>query len=357
MAPSASFSDCECKGRVFFLICKLFQRKILFFYYLCRCYYKIPLFIMLNWILLIVGFAMITVGATWLTNGSAAVAQRLKISEFIIGMTIVAVGTSLPELTVSIASTFAGSADMAIGNVVGSNIFNILFILGICALIRPVSFTRNNLRVDIWLCLAVSIGLVVMLLWGGKLSRLEGIMMLLCYIVIILISIKLGKSEQETSVDTEQDTENFSWFKSLIWIALGLAGLVFGADLTLDSATTIAREFGISERVIGITLLAGGTSLPELAASIASVSKGHGALALGNVIGSSIANILLILGACATITPLAMGGITVIDLIALIVAVILLTISARMFGYRVITRMEALVFLAAYIGYIFYLIH
>ena len=355
MAPTASFSDCECKGRDFFLICKLFQRKILFFYYLCRCYYIIPNFNMLDWIILLAGFAMITIGATWLTNGSAAVAHRLKISEFIIGMTIVAVGTSLPEMTVSIASTFAGSSDMAIGNIVGSNIFNTLFILGVCALIKPVSFTRNNLRVDIWLCLAASVALLAMI-WGGTLSRIEGIILTLCYVGIILLSIKLGKSELEASGEAEDAPESTSWTKSLLMIAVGLASLIFGADITLDSAISIARNFGISERVIGITLLAGGTSLPELAASIAAISKGHGALALGNVIGSNIANILFILGTCSVISPLAMGAITPIDLYTMVGAVVLLAISAKMFGHRVITRMEAVVFLAAYVAYILYLI-
>lgn len=309
----------------------------------------------LTWILLIIGFVMITSGATWLTNGSAAIAQRLKMSEYIIGMTIVAVGTSLPELTVSVASTFAGSADMAIGNIVGSNVFNILFILGICALIKPVSFTKNNLRVDIWLCLAVSLALVAML-WGGKLSRIEGIVMVLCYIAVIIFSIKSGNKEQGVQEDEPQESSKFSWIKSLLLVALGLLALVYGADLTLDSAITVARSLGISERVIGITLLAGGTSLPELAASLVAVSKGHGALALGNVIGSNIANILLILGSCATITPLAMGSITYIDLGVLFGAAVLLAISARVFGHRVITRMEAVAFLAAYVLYIWYLI-
>ena len=309
----------------------------------------------LTWILLIIGFVMITSGATWLTNGSAAIAQRLKMSEYIIGMTIVAVGTSLPELTVSVASTFAGSADMAIGNIVGSNIFNILFILGICALIKPVSFTKNNLRVDIWLCLAVSLALVAML-WGGKLSRIEGIVMVLCYVAVIIFSIKSGNKEQGVQEDEPQESSKFSWIKSLLLVASGLGALVYGADLTLDSAITIARNLGISERVIGITLLAGGTSLPELAASLVAVSKGHGALALGNVIGSNIANILLILGSCATITPLAMGSITYIDLGVLFGAAVLLAISARLFGHRVITRMEAVAFLAAYVLYIWYLI-
>ena len=306
----------------------------------------------LTWILLIVGFFLITYGASWLTNGSSAVAQRLHISEFIIGMTIVAVGTSLPELTVSVASTISGSADLAIGNIVGSNIFNILFILGICSIISPVSFSRNNLRVDIGVCLSVSI-LLALMLWGGTLSRIEGLALMLLYIAIISLSIKMGKKE---AAEVEDDTNAIlPWWKSIMFICVGFAALVFGADLTLDSAVAIARNFGISERIIGITLLAGGTSLPELAASLVALSKGHGALALGNVMGSNIANILLILGTCATISPLTMNGITSIDLGVMVGAAVMLVVSALLFGYRKITRAEGVAFLAAYIIYIWYL--
>ena len=214
---------------------------------------------------------------------------------------------------------------------------------------------KEQPRVDIWLCLAVSLALLAML-WGGKLSRIEGIVMVLCYVAVIIFSIKSGNKEQGVQEDEPQESSKFSWIKSLLLVALGLVALVYGADLTLDSAITIARSLGISERVIGITLLAGGTSLPELAASLVAVSKGHGALALGNVIGSNSANILLILGSCATITPLAMGSITYIDLGVLFGAAVLLAISARVFGHRVITRMEAVAFLAAYVLYIWYLI-
>ncbi len=307
----------------------------------------------LTWILLIVGFCLITFGASWLTNGSSAVAQRLKISEFIIGMTIVAVGTSLPELTVSVASTINGSADLAIGNIVGSNIFNILFILGLCSVIKPVLFSRNNLRVDIGVCLAVT-SLLALMLWGGSLSRIEGIALLLLYIAIITISIKMGKAE--AAIEAEDEVKDIlPWWKSIMFICVGFAALVYGADLTLDSAVAIARDFGISERIIGITLLAGGTSLPEVAASLVALSKGHGALALGNVIGSNIANILLILGTCATISPLTMSGITVVDLGVMVGAAVMLVISALLFGYRKITRAEGVAFLAAYIIYIWYL--
>ena len=354
MAPSTTlFVIASAKVDKKFILANFFKEKFYFFtIFVPQIIKHLYKYMILTWILLIIGFVMITAGATWLTNGSAAVAGKLKISEFIIGMTIVAVGTSLPEMTVSIASVASGSADMAIGNVVGSNIFNTLFILGICAVVAPVAFTRSNIRVDIWLCLAVSVLLVAML-WNGSLSRVEGIIMLLLYIAIICTTIKMNKAEQSEEVDLQ----NFSWIKSILMIGIGFGALVYGADLTLNSAVKIATSFGISERVIGITLLAGGTSLPELAASLVAASRGHGALALGNVIGSNIANILLILGSCATITPLCMNGITRIDLLVLLGSVVLLVISALLFGHRKITRSEGLAFLVAYGLYIWYLIN
>ena len=303
-------------------------------------------------ILLVVGFTLITFGANWLTNGASAIAKRLHISEFIIGMTIVAVGTSLPELTVSLASAFSGSADMAIGNVVGSNIFNTLFILGICALFSPVVFSRNNIRIDTPICILVSLTLLVMLI-GGTLSRIEGIILLLLYIVAMFISFKTNKPEEN---DEEDNDEKFSWVKSLLMLIGGLVALIYGADTTLNSAVEIARHFNISERIIAITLLAGGTSLPELAASLTAAAKGRGALALGNIIGSNIANILLILGSCSTILPLTMNGITTIDLLVMVGSSVLLLLSALLYGQRRITRAEGVIFLAAYIGYIYYLI-
>lgn len=308
----------------------------------------------LTWILIIVGFTLLTVGATWLTNGSAAVAKRLNINEFIIGMTIVAVGTSLPEMTVSVASTIAGSADIAIGNVVGSNIFNILFILGTCALFTPVIFSRNNIVIDTPLCILVSIGLVLMLT-DGTLSLIEGIALLACYIAVIYISYRTSKAEH-SEVESENIAQ-FSWLKSIAMIVVGFVALIYGANLTLNSAIDIARDLGVSERVIAITLLAGGTSLPELAASLIAAIKGHGALALGNVIGSSIANILLILGCCATISPLTMSGITMIDLLVMVGAAVLLLISALLYGHRKVTRIEGIIFLCAHIVYIWYLIN
>lgn len=310
----------------------------------------------ISWILLIIGFVLISVGATWLTNGSAAIAQKLKVSEYVIGMTIVAVGTSLPELTVSMASVFEGSADMAIGNIVGSNMFNTLLILGVCALFAPVIFTKSNIRMDIPICIAVSIALLAML-WGGTLSRVEGIVLLLCYIVVLYISFRTGKAEAQDETDEIGTNGNFSWLKATAMVIIGLVGLIFGADMTLDSAIAIARDLGVSERVIAITLLAGGTSLPELAASLTAISKGHSSMALGNVVGSNVANILLILGSCATIAPLTMSGITTIDLLTMVGSAVLLLLSAILYGHRRITRPEGIIFLIAYIGYIWYLIN
>ena len=194
---------------------------------------------------------------------------------------------------------------------------------------------------------------MLVMLIGGTLSRIEGIILLLLYIVAMFISFKTNKPEEN---DEEDNDEKFSWVKSLLMLIGGLVALIYGADTTLNSAVEIARHFNISERIIAITLLAGGTSLPELAASLTAAAKGRGALALGNIIGSNIANILLILGSCSTILPLTMNGITTIDLLVMVGSSVLLLLSALLYGQRRITRAEGVIFLAAYIGYIYYLI-
>ncbi len=309
------------------------------------------------WLLLAVGLVLLTVGATWLTNGSVAVAKRLRISEYLIGMTIVAVGTSLPELTVSTASTIAGNADVAIGNVVGSNIFNVLLILGVCSLFAPVLFTRNNVRIDAPICIVVSLMLAAMLS-NGSLSRVEGVVMLVLYVAVLVLSYRISRQENKES-ELAENTEapvKFVWWRSLGMIILGLGGLIYGATLTLESATEIARSLGVSESVIAITLLAGGTSLPELAASMAAMLKGHGALALGNVLGSNIANILLILGLCSTVMPLQMSDVTMVDIAVMVGAAVAVLVAALVVGHRRITRGEGLVYLAAYAVYIWYLV-
>ena len=312
-------------------------------------------------LLLIVGLGLILAGANFLTDGSAAVAQRLRVPEFIIGLTIVAVGTSTPELVVSVLSAIAGKSDVAIGNIVGSNIFNVFVILGICALIRPLPLTRSTIRRDIPTGMVVSLLLFVLasdaLLHLGPTDRLgrgDGILMLILYIALMWYTIRAaGRTEEAPAEGTK--AQMAPWLAAVMIVG-GLAGLVFGGELFLDSATALARQLGVSESVIAITLVAGGTSLPELASSVVSLVKGKADMALGNVIGSNIANILLILGLSATINPLTMGGITTTDLAVVILTSLLLFLTAFTFRRRAVDRWEGVIFLVIYALYIWQLV-
>ena len=313
----------------------------------------------MDYILLIVGLALLTVGADLLTKGCVGMAARFRVPEFIVGLTVMAVGTSMPELTVSTLSAINGNSDMAIGNVTGSNIFNILIILGICAMVRPMVFTRENIRRDIPICIGVSALLLVMALYIGSpegIGRLEGIILFLLYIAFVLYSIRSAKQDApdvEAGTDDGRQTETtMGWGKVILFIAIGLAGLIYGGNLCLNSATAIARAWGVSEAIIAITIVAAGTSLPELASSVAATASGKLSLALGNIIGSNVANILLILGMCGTIKPLTMGGITPIDMWMVVGAAVILLLSALAIGRRRITRVEGLMYLAIYVGYV-----
>ena len=318
-------------------------------------------------LLLILGLALILGGANFLTDGSAALAQRFRVPEFIVGLTIVAVGTSTPELVVSVLSAAAGNSDVAIGNVVGSNIFNVFVILGICALIAPLPLTGGNIRRDIPFVTAASVLLLLFtsdrLLGLGQadaIGRIDGIIMLLLYIALIRYTIR---AEGRTAVQATPETaaagkpqRGKAMWLIVVMIVGGLAGLVFGGERFLRSATAIARALGVSESVIAITLVAGGTSLPELASSVVSLIKGKADMALGNVIGSNIANILLILGLSATINPLTLGGITRIDLLVVLLSSVLLFVSAFTFRRKAVDRWEGVLFLVIYALYIGYLI-
>ena len=315
----------------------------------------------MNVILLIVGLVLILVGANYLTDGSAALARRFNISEFIVGLTIVAIGTSTPELVVSVISALHGSGEMAIGNVTGSNLFNGLLILGITTLIRPVPLTSDNIKKDIPLGILASIVLLVVccdVLLGSDLrnniGRDEGIILLLLFVVFISYTIFSAKAPEVEEAAEEQKPMPI-WLM-LIMIVGGLAALVFGGNLFQTSAVEVARTLGVSESMIAITLLAGGTSLPELAASVVSAVKGKAEMAMGNVLGSNISNIFLVLGASATITPLSLGGITMVDLLAVLGASILLWITAFSFKRNKIDRPEAVILIVAYIAYIWYMV-
>lgn len=314
------------------------------------------------YITLILAFALIIVGAMWLTDGSVAVASRFKVPEFIVGLTIVAIGTSMPELTVSFMSAIAGKGDMAIGNVVGSNTFNTLLILGVCALCSPLIFTKSNIRRDIPICIVATVALLVVTLINQDISRIEGVVLLAGYVAMIVYMIRAEKRDMlHKEVDGEQVVDEkpkkqMPLWRVPIWILGGLAGLIYGGELFVSSASEIARSWGVSEAVIAITLVAGGTSMPELASSLVSVLKGNASLALGNVLGSNIANILLILGACSTVTPLTMGGVTMGDIYIVVASAFILMLSALIIGRDKLTRIEGLLFIVCYVAYVYTLI-
>ena len=313
----------------------------------------------MDYLLLVLGLVILTVGANLLTKGCVGMAARFRVPEFIVGLTVMAVGTSMPELTVSAMSALKGSTDMAIGNVTGSNIFNILIILGICAVVRPMVFTRENIRRDIPICIAASALLLVLALYVGQplgISRWEGGLMLALYIGVILYSIRSAKRDMPDAaagtIDGKESEVTMAWGRVIIYIIVGLAGLIFGGNMCLESATAIARAWGVSEAVIAITIVAAGTSLPELASSLSAVTSGKLSLALGNIIGSNVANILLILGTSGLIKPLTMGGIAELDIWMVPGVAILLLLSALAIGQRRITRVEGIAYLAIYVGYV-----
>lgn len=312
------------------------------------------------YVTLVLAFVLIIVGATLLTDGSVALAKRLNVPEFVVGLTIVAVGTSMPEFTVSLLSALAGKGDMAIGNVVGSNTFNILMILGVCALFSPLTFTKSNIRRDIPICILATLALLVVTLFNQDINRFEGVILLLGYIVMIVFMIRAEKRAMLAEVQpVNQDVKPVKlmpMWRVPIWILAGLAGLIYGGELFVNSASDIARSWGVSEAVIAITLVAGGTSMPELASSLVSVLKGNTSLALGNVLGSNIANILLILGACSTVTPLTMGDVAMSDVYIVVASTFVLMLSALVIGRDKLTRFEGVVFVLCYAVYVYTLI-
>lgn len=315
----------------------------------------------MDYLLLIVGLALLTLCADWLTKGCVGMAARFRVPEFVVGLTVMAVGTSCPELTVSVMSALKGSSEMAIGNVTGSNLFNILIILGICALIKPIAVSRENIRRDIPMCIAASLLLWVTtadVLFGtgaeGTIGRVEGIIFLLLYVGVIWFSISSAKRDAPdmAAAPAPQEEPLMPWWKVFGLIIVGLAGLIYGGNMCLNSATAIARAWGVSEAIIAITIVAAGTSLPELASSISAIVSKKPSLALGNIIGSNIANILLILGASSSIKPLTMGNITPLDIYMVVGSAVVLLLSAVLVGKRKITRLEGAAYLAIYVAYV-----
>lgn len=315
----------------------------------------------MDYLLLVVGLVLLTICADWLTKGCVGMAARFRVPEFVVGLTVMAVGTSCPELTVSVMSALKGSSEMAIGNVTGSNLFNILIILGICALIKPIAVSKENIRRDIPMCIAASLLLWVTtadVMFGtgaeGTIGRVEGIIFLLLYVAVIWYSIRSAKQDTPdlAAAPESQDENLMPWWKVFGFIVVGLAGLIYGGNMCLNSATAIARAWGVSEAIIAITIVAAGTSLPELASSISAIISKKPSLALGNIIGSNIANIFLILGASSTIKPLTMGNITPLDIYMVVGSAAVLLLSAVLIGKRKITRLEGALYLAIYVAYV-----
>jgi cation:H+ antiporter len=311
-------------------------------------------------LILVGGLALILFGANWLVDGSSSIAKKFGLSEFVIGLTIVGIGTSTPEMVVSFMSAFQGKTDMAIGNIVGSNIFNVLMILGVTALVSPLAITKTNLRRDIPLNILVTVLLIVLgmnfTIFGkgnDQLCRIDGL------ILLAIFAWYLWKSFKSDNSDTREEGEGIKTYKTLtsvILIIAGLAGLVIGGRLFVDSATQLAKMFGVSDKFIAITIMAAGTSMPELATCVVAALKGRGQLALGNVLGSNISNILLILGGAAVISPLSFGSMTYVDLGVILVAAVLIFLSSYCFKKKELDRIEASIFIILEICYMWYLI-
>ncbi len=310
-------------------------------------------------VLLLAGLALIVFGADALVEGASSVARRFGLSEFVIGLTIVGMGTSAPEMVVSFIGAFQGNADIAIGNVVGSNIFNTLLILGLTALILPMAVTPSNKKRDIPVNIIVTALLVVLGLektffgiGNDGLSRIDGAILMAVFILYMVMSFKGNHPDEE---------ENPALMKS-IWLSLlmivgGLAGLIIGGNLFVDNATAVAKALGVSDKFIAITILAGGTSMPELATCVVAAAKKKGQLALGNIIGSNVFNILLILGGSALINPLSFVGMNFVDLGVLLLSAIVLFTATFVGKKDKIDRLDGSIFLLIFAAYMAYLIH
>lgn len=313
----------------------------------------------LNILFLIGGLILILVGANCLTDGSASVAKRWGISDLVIGLTIVALGTSSPELVVSIMSASSGNSGMAIGNVVGSNIFNILMIVGVVAIVRPIKVQKSIMSNEIPLVVLSSLALLFMsedMLFDEApqniVSRIDGLILLLFFAIFMRYIFSIAKNGEET----ESEVKKMSVVKSVIFIVGGLCGLIFGGQLFVDGASGIARSLGASDALIGLTIVACGTSLPELATSVVAAIKGNSGIAIGNVIGSNLFNIFFVLGCSATICPLQLGGITLVDMLTMLGASILFWVFGWFFRERTITRTEGVLMVLAFVAYTIYLI-
>ena len=307
----------------------------------------------LSVVLIIIGFVLLIVGADILVDGSSGIAKKFHIPEIIIGLTIVSIGTSMPELFVSITSALDGYSDMAIGNIIGSNLCNLLLILGLSATIKPVVFQKETRLYEIPMCLLVTIVLMYFCNSQGGISRLEAVILLVLFCAFIGYTIYMGRKESKKEiVKIQTEEKKNSILKNIVFVLLGIFSLKFGGDLVVDNAVNVARYFNWSEKLISLTILAVGTSLPELVTSVTAAVKGNSDIAIGNIIGSNIFNILLIIGVSAFITPITYNFSYNFDFSVLIASSIILAIFPFIPPKDKMSRFNGIVYLFIYVAYL-----
>lgn len=303
----------------------------------------------LNIVFILAGIVLVLWGADRLTDGAVGLAERMHVSQLVIGLTIVAFGTSAPEFCVSLVSALKGTADLAVGNIVGSNVFNTLLIVGVTALVAPMTILKTTVNRDLPFAFLASTVLIVLCYFGRDVSRLDALVLLGLFAVFMYLAVRGAKSGEEAA-----QPKNMPVWKGVAWVIVGLACLVGGSNVFVEGATAVARYLGVSDAVIGLTIVAGGTSLPELATSVVAARRGNSGIAIGNVLGSNVFNICFILGATGLITPLAISGITYLDMTMLVLSSGLLWLFS--FTKYTIARWEGGVLMLIYLAYLSWLV-
>lgn len=309
--------------------------------------------LLLQVVLLVIGFVMLIKGADWFVDGAASLAGKFGIPQLVIGLTIVAMGTSAPEAAVSISAALQDNAGITIGNVVGSNILNVLIILGLASIIIPIQVQKSSIKYEIPFTILITVVLAVLGLLDNEISRIEGVIFWILFIMYLIYLFRMAK-KGDASVEEVENKIDKVW-KMIVFILGGGALIIFGSDVTVDAASQIAGYFGMDDRLIGLTIVALGTSLPELITSVTAAKKGNADIAIGNIVGSNIFNILFVVGTTALITPVVYASSFLVDSIVALVAMLLLLVCVLNKDYK-LKRWGGAVLLVAYVGYFIYLI-
>lgn len=309
---------------------------------------------LLQFVLLVVGFVLLIKGADWFVEGASKIADKFGIPQIVIGLTIVAMGTSLPEAAVSISAAVKGSADITIGNVVGSNILNVLIILGLTAVIRAVAVKKNTIRFEIPFTIAITVLLAALGLFDNQVGRMDGVVLWVCFIGYLAYLLWVSKTDKDAIEEVPEAGEKESVLKMIFMVVIGVALIVAGSNISVDAATAIAIGFGMSERLVGLTIVALGTSLPELVTSVTAAIKGKADIAVGNIVGSNVFNILFVVGTTALITTVPYAADFMIDSITAVAAMVLLLLCVL--PKKRLGRVGGVLLLAGYLGYFVYLI-